>query len=289
MKPDYKMNSILIGLDRESNFERKALFKAFFAGIITHAVIIVMAGLPGAVSQPEYTTLAVMDFSEFDPLGGQGGDGGVPAEGLNAGEAEPEPEPVIEPEQEPEPELAPEPEDFTLLESLAEAAEPTAVHVPPPQGEKPKPAEKPKPRLKPKPSPAPRAGTSAAAQGSGGGLAGTSGTGGSGPGGTPGGTGTGNPNEMNAYKGKVRQRLERRKKYPNSAQSRGLAGTATVSFVVARDGSVHSTSLVSSSGSSVLDDEAVALPSRCSPMPPLPGGFTGASLKLTVPIRFSVR
>jgi protein TonB len=256
-----------------------------------HVLILSAIALTGGERPPQYVPLAVMDFSDFDPFGGQGG---VPLEELAPGEPDPEPlppPPEPEPEFEPEPEPIFEPEDLTLLESLAEAAETSAPLITPPlPEEKPKPAEKPKPKPKPKPRTEPPPQTTGGGGGTNpDGVAGNVGVGGSGPGGTPGGTGTGNPDEMNAYKGKVRQRLERRKKYPNSAQSRGIAGTATVSFVIAKDGSVHGITLVKSSGHQILDDEAAALPQRCSPMPPLPKSYTGANLKLTVPIRFSVR
>lgn len=278
------VESIFAALDRQSHFERVAFFQALGVGILMHAFALAFIGMHKSVEFHEYATLAVMDFSDFDPLGGQGGDGGEPAEEI--AREEPEPEPAPEPFVEPEPEPEPPPEDLTLLESLAEAAEPAPMLAPPPAPEdRPKPAERPRPKPAP-PKPA-QAGGQVGGQSDG--IPGTPGIGGSGPGGTPGGAGTGNTDEMSAYKGKVRRRLERRKKYPGAAQNRGISGTATVSFVISKDGGVHSTTLVSSSGSSVLDDEAVALPPRCSPMPPLPKSFTGANLKLTVPIRFSVR
>jgi protein TonB len=277
------VDSVLRALDCECRLERRIFVKALAMGLLMHGIALAGLAMDHGPGDPDLVPLAVMDFSEFDPFGGQGGDGGdggPVAEAPDGPETEPEPEP----DQFPEPEA--EPENLTLLESLAEQAEVAPVLAPP--SEKPA-AERPKPKPKPKPKPA----TPVAASGPGtnpdGVLGGTPGAGDSGPGGTPGGTGTGNPNEMNAYKNKVRQRLERRKKYPSAAQSRGLAGTATVSFIVAKDGSVHSSSLVKSSGHQLLDDEAVALPVRCSPLPPLPKSFIGANLKLTVPLKFSVR
>ncbi|MDR1111758.1 MAG: TonB family protein [Deltaproteobacteria bacterium] len=270
-------------LECEYRLERRIFIKALVMGLLMHGIALAGLAMDPGPGKPDLVPLAVMDFSEFDPFGGQGGDGG---DGGPVAEAPDGPETKPEPEPDQFPELEAEPEDLTLLESLAEQAEVTPVLAPPPPSEKPM-AERPKPKVKPKPATP----VEASSQGINpdGVIGGIPGAGDGGPGGTPGGTGTGNPNEMNAYKNKVRQRLERRKKYPSAAQSRGLAGTATVSFIVAKDGSVHSSSLVKSSGHQLLDDEAVALPVRCSPLPPLPNSFVGANLKLTVPLKFSVR
>jgi protein TonB len=287
------VNLPINALDREISFEHSVLFKAVLVSLLIHGLAIAGSVMDRSLGADDFVTLAVMDFSDYDPLGGQGGDGGEGGgdEGLAPVE-ESQDEPETEPEPEPEPEFEPEPElvDLTILESLAAEAEIVQVLVPPPPEEPPKATEKPVPKPKPKPKPKVEANTTSGGGGNNtGGAIGTPGTGGGGPGGTPGGTGTGNPNEMNAYKSKVRQRLERRKKYPAAARSRGLSGTATVSFVISRDGSVHSASLVKSSGHQVLDDEAVSLPVRSSPLPPLPNSYTGANFKLTVPLNFSVR
>jgi protein TonB len=284
--------------DDEDDRYRSIFLKAIVLSLVLHGLGIAAYALSQKIEEPPFKVLAVMDFSDYDPFGGQGGDGAMTPEAAGAPEPEPEPEPNSIPEPEPflEPEPPPEPElvDLTVLESLAELAEPAPILVPPPPEPKaePKPKAKPKPKERPKPAPTAQAAGQAGDQSGGGaglGSGGTPGTGGGTLGGTKGGTGTGNPNEMNAYKSKVRQRLERRKKYPPAAQSRGLSGTATVSFVIARNGSVHSSTLVKSSGHQTLDDEAVSLPTRCSPLPALPDSYGGLNLTLTVPIKFSAR
>ncbi|MDR1578307.1 MAG: TonB family protein [Deltaproteobacteria bacterium] len=209
--------------------------------------------------------LAMMDFSDYDPLGGQGG--------VEESPLEPEPEPPPEPEPESEPESMEE--DLAVVESQAKEVEP--LPVPPKPLEKPKAKDKPRP--KPKSSPATGSG-----QGSG-----PPGIGGSGPGGTPGGTGVGNPDALKAYVAKIRQNLERRKKYPPASQSRQEQGVATVTFIVLRDGTVTSPRLATSSGHKRLDDEALALLSRVSPLPRIPEAIGANSLPLKIPLRFSIR
>src|SRR5262249_4462139 len=60
-------------------------------------------------------------------------------------------------------------------------------------------------------------------------------------------------------------RLEAKKGYPSRA--RGAKGTAGVTFRVDRAGHVTSSKIVQSSGSAVLDDEALATLKRADPLP----------------------
>jgi TonB family protein len=227
--------------------------------------------------------LAEVDFSEYDPLGGQGGVEEMPGGQENL---VPESIPMMtpEPEAEPEPEPELENQDLSVVESISEVAEPLPPPAPPPPKEKPKPKKK--TTTKP-PATNPTNSAQAVNDLPGSGL--PVGTGGSGPGGTKGGTGIGNPNAFNAYKAKIRKKLERNKKYPPSARSRKITGIVKVSFVIIRDGSIHSPKLVESSGEQILDDEAITLLSRVSPLPPIPESITGENLQLTVPIQFSIK
>ncbi len=62
-----------------------------------------------------------------------------------------------------------------------------------------------------------------------------------------------------------------------------------MAFVLDRAGHVLSVHLVRSAGSDALDEEAVALVHRAEPLPPLPPEIAGETIKLTVPIAFSLR
>lgn len=78
--------------------------------------------------------------------------------------------------------------------------------------------------------------------------------------------------------------LNRYKRFPSGA---GSGGVATIAFTINRSGQVTGSRLLRSSGDSVLDAEAVALPRRASPVPAPPAGTGGRSIGLAVPIRFS--
>jgi protein TonB len=87
-----------------------------------------------------------------------------------------------------------------------------------------------------------------------------------------------------SWKGALGAHLNRYKRFPSDANG---AGTASVAFTIARSGQVLSARLVRSSGDAALDREAVALPRRASPVPAPPDGFGGATVTLSVPIRFN--
>lgn len=87
-----------------------------------------------------------------------------------------------------------------------------------------------------------------------------------------------------SWRGAMVAHLNRYKRFPPGAAS---TGTAMVAFTISRSGAVLGARLVSSSGNPMLDAEAVALPRRASPMPAPPPSVAGATIALTVPVRFS--
>lgn len=83
--------------------------------------------------------------------------------------------------------------------------------------------------------------------------------------------------------------LERYKRYPSEAQSRGEEGIALLAFSVDRTGHVLERHIVRSSGYPALDEEVMSMIERAQPLPPFPKSMTESKLDLTVPIRFSLR
>jgi protein TonB len=82
--------------------------------------------------------------------------------------------------------------------------------------------------------------------------------------------------------------LERNKRYPSEARANRQQGVAKIAFNMDRQGRVLSTRLVTSSGSSALDQEALSLTQR-SQFPPPPVVFAGGEITVTVPVRFSLK
>ena len=108
--------------------------------------------------------------------------------------------------------------------------------------------------------------------GTGSGLAGGSGNG-VGPGGTGSGTGSsgsgGDPPDS-YFKGLL-ARIDSAKRYPRFAKERGQQGKVALEFILSGDGKLKEARVAGSSGSSLLDQAAIATLRRAGPFPPVPG------------------
>lgn len=97
---------------------------------------------------------------------------------------------------------------------------------------------------------------------------------------------TGSSASTSRWKARVAAHLDRRKRYPSSARANRQQGTALVRFQIDTEGRVLSTALARSSGFAELDQAAVAMVLRASPVPPPP---PGAGTTLTAPVKFMRR
>lgn len=77
-----------------------------------------------------------------------------------------------------------------------------------------------------------------------------------------------------AWQKKVAQLIGANYSYPRSAQLRGEQGNAKIKVAISGAGKVLSVDLVQSSGSAILDREAVRIPMKVSTYPAPPGGST---------------
>jgi len=92
-----------------------------------------------------------------------------------------------------------------------------------------------------------------------------------------------------AWRKSLVSHLNRLKRYPDAARARRNQGDVAVEFTLDRAGGVVASRVVRSSGSQVLDDEALALLQRASPLPAPPGLVNGATFELTLPIQFRIK
>jgi protein TonB len=83
--------------------------------------------------------------------------------------------------------------------------------------------------------------------------------------------------------------LNRFKRYPDQARARSNQGDVAVQFTIDRLGSLVASRVVRSSGSTALDEEALAVLQRASPLPAPPGQIAGATFDLTLPIQFRIK
>jgi periplasmic protein TonB len=80
-------------------------------------------------------------------------------------------------------------------------------------------------------------------------------------------------------------RIARFQLYPPNAN--GAEGVVTLGFTIDRQGHLLSSRIVKSSGSAVLDAEALALIKRAAPLPAPPAELTDANLSFALPIRYA--
>jgi protein TonB len=98
-----------------------------------------------------------------------------------------------------------------------------------------------------------------------------------------------NPDAVPSWKSQLVARLERYKRYPPQAQSRGEQGVAQLAFSIDRGGGVHHARILRSSGSNLLDEATLDLVERAAPLPPPPPEISGAQIAIVVPIRYGIR
>lgn len=86
----------------------------------------------------------------------------------------------------------------------------------------------------------------------------------------------------------VHAHLEREKRYPRKAKRMRKQGSPIITFTLDRKGNLLAVSLVESSGTASLDNEALDLAYRAQPLPVPPKTIQDYELTLKLPINFSM-
>ena len=97
------------------------------------------------------------------------------------------------------------------------------------------------------------------------------------------------PGLLQTYGQSISKEIKRYQKYPPMALRRGWEGTTEVRLQIAADGKVTGVTLGKSSGRSVLDEEALNMVRKASPLPQAPQNLRGRQLTVTVPIVFKLQ
>ena len=92
----------------------------------------------------------------------------------------------------------------------------------------------------------------------------------------------------NDYFEMVRLKIERHKKYPDSARARHIEGQTVIGFVIAPDGHVSSLKVVRSSKNSALDNAALNAVKEASPFPRPPKHLFKGPISLEITIAFEL-
>ena len=83
-----------------------------------------------------------------------------------------------------------------------------------------------------------------------------------------------------SYFASIKRKIELVWQYPYEAAAAGIQGELSLDFVIARSGAVDSITLVRSSGSKILDDEAIRSIRKAAPFDPIPADYKIASLQI---------
>jgi protein TonB len=94
--------------------------------------------------------------------------------------------------------------------------------------------------------------------------------------------------KVEAWQRKLFSHIAKYKTYPQAARRARATGESLLAFNLSRNGTVSQIRILTSSGSTLLDETAVSVLKRASPMPPLPAELRGESLALTLPMKFSL-
>jgi protein TonB len=97
------------------------------------------------------------------------------------------------------------------------------------------------------------------------------------------------PPSVVRWQSQLAAHVERFKRYPAAARAHGDAGTAWVACTIDREGHLLRSSIVQSSGSAALDQEALTMLARAQPMPRPPDQLTDGGLTLVMPVLFNIR
>jgi len=99
-----------------------------------------------------------------------------------------------------------------------------------------------------------------------------------------------NINVVETYQAKLMRHLNNYKRYPSASRARREEGIAFLAFTIDQQGTVLAYHIVRSSGHPKLDEETLEVVKRASPVPPPPAElWSGPTMEVTVPIKFSIR
>jgi protein TonB len=91
------------------------------------------------------------------------------------------------------------------------------------------------------------------------------------------------------YIAKLRLWLERHKDYPKLARRKRMQGVVLLYFRVGRDGSVMAQEIREDSGHVLLDEAALEMLARATPLPAFPQDMQGDYLDVVLPVEYSLR
>ena len=92
-----------------------------------------------------------------------------------------------------------------------------------------------------------------------------------------------------SYEKSLADLIKRQETYPDRARRQGWQGTAVVGLSLSAEGKVMDISIIESSGRDILDEAALNMVRRASPLPRAPEGLRGTERTVRVPIVFKLQ
>lgn len=92
--------------------------------------------------------------------------------------------------------------------------------------------------------------------------------------------------DMLRYKDIIKAKIASYTRYPALARNKDIEGIVSIAFTILSDGLTEDITIVESSGSKILDKEAVKTVKRASPFPSIPERFERNLLTIKVPFVF---
>lgn len=93
---------------------------------------------------------------------------------------------------------------------------------------------------------------------------------------------------FNEFLKAVRDRIKQVQRFPPRVRNLDEGASTTVRFTLFKDGTIRNPAITDSSGSTALDNAAIAAVRNAVPYPPFPDGQEGNSLRLELPIIFEL-
>ncbi|MGB7182692.1 MAG: energy transducer TonB, partial [Burkholderiaceae bacterium] len=95
--------------------------------------------------------------------------------------------------------------------------------------------------------------------------------------------------DRDLYRASLISHLTAAKRYPQRAQRRRIQGEVIVRFVINSQGRILDKQIEQSSGADILDQAALSMIDRASPLPAPPAGYGTGPYSFTIPVSFSLR
>lgn len=98
-----------------------------------------------------------------------------------------------------------------------------------------------------------------------------------------------NDESMLRYQDMVKEKIQSCRRYPNWAKRQDIEGISRLRFTLLSNGMVKDIKLLKTSGSNVLDNEAIETIRRACPLCPIPKEFNRSSIAIEIALVFKLK